>query len=158
MLFLLCRHPDTRQRDNNSRRKLQCFFLRVIVFFCTDVQFLQCLASQALQNCTSTAKIGLRRSKRTPAVFFLRVVAVFAMRTAKLDIQGDVFAIVKQAVSFLHCFESVHEAVQFLHWNCNFCTAGKICCTVQQLHCFGYFRPHLGAVYSLHWNSKTKQC
>ena len=28
----------------------------------------------------------------------------------------------------------------------------------KKMHCFGYFRPHLGAVYFLHWNCKTMQC
>ena len=30
--------------------------------------------------------------------------------------------------------------------------------SVRKLHFFGYFRPHLGAVYFLHWNCETKQC
>ena len=40
----------------------------------------------------------------------------FAMRTAKPDVHGVVFAIVKQACLFLQCFESVH-------YQCNFYTA-----------------------------------
>ena len=38
---------------------------------------------------------------------FLRVIAFFALRTEKLDVQEEVFAIAKYAFLFLHCFEFV---------------------------------------------------
>ena len=48
---------------------------------------------------------------------------------------------------------------------CNFYTAmaiftkpEKVCCALQKSHCFDYFRPHLGAVFFLHWNCKKKKC
>ena len=55
------------------------------------------------------------------------------MRTAELDVQRDVFAIVKQAFLFLQCFESVLvEKVSF--------------CSLKS-QCLGYFLLHLRAVY-----------
>ena len=46
---------------------------------------------------------------------FLRVIAFLAMCTETLDVQEDIFVIVKQAFFFLQCFEIVH-------YQCKFCT------------------------------------
>ena len=74
-------------------------------------------------------KKRLRRSKRTPAVYLLCVIAFFAMRTAKLDVQGDVFAIVnKHIISAIFC---TGVAI--------FCTTRRVCVAVQKLQCFGLF-------------------
>ena len=43
---------------------------------------------------------------------FLRVIAFFALRTEKLDVQEEVFAIAKKTFLFLHCFE-------FVKYQCN---------------------------------------
>ena len=94
----------------------------------------------------SSLKIRLRRSKCTQAVSFCVSWHFFAMRTAKLDGQGDVFATVKKTFLFLQCFESVHYRCNFYTGIAIFTLLEQICFAVQKLQCLGDVRPHLGAV------------
>ena len=124
-------------------------FLCVIVFFALDVQFVQCLAVPSIAEIAiSSVKIQLRRSKTYSSSVFVSVIAFFAIRFAKLDVQGDVF--------FCHCEKSslifamlriCDEAVHFLHWIFltlleKYVLAGAKNCTV-----WGDFLPHLGGLY-----------
>ena len=69
----------------------------------------------------------------------LRVIAFFAVPSAKFDVQGDAFAIVSKAFLFSQCFEPVHYRCNLHCW--------KICFAVQKIALLCYFRLHLGAVY-----------
>ena len=55
---------------------LSILFLKCCCSFCHAVQILQCLASQTIQFFTSTVYKNIQRSKRTPAVCLLRVIAI----------------------------------------------------------------------------------
>ena len=83
----------------------------------------------------------LRLSKRTPAVYVLRFFVCFsAMCSAKLHVQEDVFAIVKQALLFSPCFEP-------LPYQCNFTMELQFSllenmCSIGKWQCFGHFRLH----------------
>ena len=84
----------------------------------------------------------LRRSIRIPAVYFSRVMFCHARR--KIRRPGRCLCHCKISIQ---CFESVQYQCKFFHWNCNFVHCQKVCFAVQNLHCFGYFRPHFGAVF-----------
>ena len=70
-------------------------FLGVIAIFCNDVQILQCLASQKIKFYNALFKLHFAWQNVLQQCSFLRVIEFFALRTEKIDVQEEVFAIAK---------------------------------------------------------------
>ena len=74
--------------------KASVYFLRVIVFFALTCNFCNAWRPKHCKITLLVLKLDFD-GQNVLQQCFLRVIAVFAMRTAKLDVQGDVFVIVK---------------------------------------------------------------
>ena len=130
---------------------------QVSLIFSTDVKILQCLASQTIQFLQFQTKNETSTIKTYCNNVFLRVIACFAMRTAKSDVHRGVFAIVKQAILILAmlrvCALSVEmfAGIAILHcWESMFCRA--------KLALLWIFSAAPRSSVFFHWSCQTTQC
>ena len=159
VLTLSCHNGACSQ---NIRFPLSFFFSKCrCTVFCTDVQILQCLASQAaqfLQIPVFFEKKRLRRSKRTLAVYFsVSLDVFFAMHTAKSDVQRDVFALVKISNSYFAMLRICALSVHFHTGSASFALPEKYVSAVQTIAMLGSFSTASWSIV-FYLNCDTMQC
>ena len=98
----------------NIRFPLSFLFFRVsLQFFAMACKFCNAWRPKQSNFYNALFKLHFAWQNELRQCSFFRVIAFFALRTEKLDVQEEVFAIAKQVLLFLHSFE-------FVNYQCNF--------------------------------------
>ena len=128
-----------------------------LCFICTDVQILQCLASQAANFCNS--RFFLRKKdfdgQNVLLQCIFRVIGFFCNAHCEFRRPERCLCHRKNKHSYLCNASNLCIVSAFLQWKCKFYIVRKVCfCSSKKQQCFGYFRPHLGALF----NGIVKRC